>query len=62
MRRTKNSTYALALLGFLLGAGAPLVASALGPAGPIEYGSQERCLQLCAGSCTASGRCFLIER
>ncbi|RZS93902.1 hypothetical protein [Aquimarina brevivitae] len=30
--------------------------------GGTDYGNFETCLRLCGGSCTLSGRCFLMER
>lgn len=59
MKKTKNKlTAALVALAFVAGAAVPV----LSVASSGQYGSYLECLRHCAGSCTFSGRCFLMER
>lgn len=61
MKKTKKKlTAALAALAFVAGAAVPVLSVASSGSG--QYGSYFECLRHCAGSCTFSGRCYLMER
>lgn len=56
MKRTNVATRILAAAALCIGMATPFLASA------NDYGSYLKCLRHCAGSCSFSGQCFLIEK
>ncbi len=56
---TRRITPVLAAVALCFGALIPVVSSA---GDGTQYKSWAECVQYCAGKCTYTGRCYLIER